>query len=391
MTRGAAVTWVPVDSRDPAELVGLANGSSVGPSRPSLVHWPAAPVVAAFVVSRVVAVAALVIGGSVDEGRWSTAGLTTWDGEWYLLIARHGYGRLPVAEPGTRWPFFPLLPATARALGLIGIPPRWGLIVVANVAFLVALAGVWRLAGAFFSRRVAVIAVWAAAIAPFGSVFSMGYPSSLFLAASTWAFVFVHERRYWAAGAVGVVATLARPNGVVVLVGLAVAVVWNATTPVTEREARLPTARLVGIVSAPGVFALGLWCVELWRWTGDPIAFWSAKRAWNELTIVGFVRTWGADALPHVAVAAVAITLVVVAVRRLPPAWTVFTACYLLPSMGLGLVGLGRYSGECFPVLVACGIALQRVPRAIAATLLAASTAAMAGVAIVMTTHRLIP
>jgi hypothetical protein len=391
VTSGAAPTGIPVESQDVPEPVGLGDGSGAGSSGPALVHWPTAPVLAAFVVSRVVAVAALLTGGSVAAGQLSTAGLTSWDGQWYLMIARHGYGGPPVAQPGTRWPFFPLLPATARAVGLVGVSPRWGLIVVANVAFLIALAGVWRLACGFFSRRVAVISVWAAAVAPFGSVFSMGYPSSLVLAASTWAFVFVHERRYMAAGATGVVATLARPNGVVVLVGLAVAVCWSAMTPVTEGEARPPMPRVLGIVSGPGLFALGLWCVELWRWTGDPLAFWSAKRAWNELTIVGFVQTWVRDALPHVVVAALAIALVLVAVRRLQPAWIVFTACYLLPSLGLGLVGLGRYSGESFPVLVACGIALERVPRTIAAILLAASAAAMAGVAIVMASHRLIP
>jgi hypothetical protein len=338
-----------------------------------------------------VAVAALVIGGSVDEGRASTAGLTSWDGQWYLMIARRGYGGRPVAQPGTRWPFFPLLPATARVLGMVGLSPRWGLILVTNVAFVIALAGVWRLACGFFSRRVAVIAVWAAAMAPFGSVFSMGYPSSLFLAASTWAFVFVHERRYLAAGATGLLATLARPNGVVVLAGLAFALWWRARTPVSDGETRQPMTRILGTVLGPGLVALGAWCVELWRWSGDPLAFWHAKRAWNELTIVGFVQTWARDALPHVVVAVLAIGLIVVAVRRLQPAWIVFAACYLLPSLGLGLVGLGRYSGECFPVLIACGIALERVPRTMAAFLLAASATAMAGVAFVITTHGLIP
>jgi hypothetical protein len=345
----------------------------------------------AFVVSRVVAVAALLIGGSVDEGRPSTAGLISWDGHWYLMIAGRGYGQRPVVHAGTRWPFFPLLPGTAHALGIVGVPLRWGLIVIANVAFVIALAGVWRLARGCCSRRVAVIAVWAAALAPFASVFSMGYPSSLFLAASTWAFVFVHERRYLAAGATGVIATLARPNGVVVLVGLAVAGWWSARAGVTDGDARQPAARVVGIVCGPGLLALGLWCVQLWRWSRDPFAFWSAKRAWDELTIVRFVQTWPRDALPHVFVAALAITLVVVAVRRLEPAWVVFAACYLLPSLALGLVGLGRYSGECFPVLVACGIALERASRTTAAILLASSAAAMAGVAIVITTHGLIP
>ena len=391
VTTGSAPAPVPVECQDVPAPVGLDVGARTGSSVPAFARSPTGHVLAAFVLSRVVAVAALVIGGSVDAGRLSTDGLTSWDGQWYLMIARHGYGRVPVAQPGTRWPFFPLLPATARALGLVGVSPRWGLIVVANVAFVIALAGVWRLASGFFSRRVAVISVWAAAVAPFGSVFSMGYPSSLFLAASTWAFVFVHERRYLAAGAMGVVATLARPNGVVVLVGLAVAVCWSATTRVTAGEPRQPVTRVLGIVCGPGLVALGVWCIQLWRWTGDPVAFWSAKSAWNELTIVRLVQTWGSDALPHVVVAALAITLVGLAARRLEPAWIVYTACYLLPSLGLGIIGLGRYSGECFPVLVACGIALERAARAIKAILLASSAAAMAVVAIVMTTYRLIP
>jgi hypothetical protein len=184
---------------------------------------------------------------------------------------------------------------------------------------------------------------------------------------------------------------LARPNGVVVLAGLAFALWWSARTPVSDGETREPMTRILGTVLGPGLFALGAWCVELWRWSGDPLAFWHAKRAWNEITIVGFVQTWARDALPHVVVAVLAIGLIVVAVRRLQPAWIVFAACYLLPSLGLGLVGLGRYSGECFPVLIACGIALERVPRAMAAILLAASATAMAGVAFVITTHGLIP
>jgi hypothetical protein len=387
----AGSTGIHLEAQDQAALVRVEYGYRTRPAAPVSVRWPVGPVAAAFVVSRVVAVAGLLIGGSVDEGRLSTAGLTSWDGQWYLMIARRGYGLPPVARPGTRWPFFPLLPATARAIGLLGVSPRWGLTVVANAAFVIALAGVWRLAGAFFSRRVAVIALWGAAIAPFSSVFSMGYPSSLFLAASTWAFVFVHDRRYLAAGTAGVLATLARPNGVVVLVGLAAAVCWSARTTVADGDARRPLTRVLRIVCGPGLFALGVWCVELWRWSGDPFAFWSAKRAWNELTIVQFVQTWPRDALPHIVVAALAIALIVVAARRLQPAWVLFAACYLLPSLGLGLVGLGRYSGECFPVLVACGIALERAPRTITAILLATSATAMALVAIAVSTYGLIP
>ena len=46
-------------------------------------RWLMHPVAAAFAVSRMVAVAALLAGGSSTQGRPSTGGLTAWDGQWY--------------------------------------------------------------------------------------------------------------------------------------------------------------------------------------------------------------------------------------------------------------------------------------------------------------------
>ncbi|HKA04102.1 MAG TPA: hypothetical protein VKD67_07220, partial [Acidimicrobiales bacterium] len=138
-------------------------------------RWLVHTVTEAFVTSRLVAIGALLVGGTAHAGQASTGGLTAWDGHWYLLIVRSGYGLPPSAHRWSRWPFFPLLPGTAHVLGLVGFPTRLALITVANAVFLVALAGVWRVASAGRSRQVAVIAVWLAAVAPFASVFSMAY------------------------------------------------------------------------------------------------------------------------------------------------------------------------------------------------------------------------
>ena len=46
--------------------------------------------------------------------------------------------------------------------------------------------------------------------------------------------------------------------------------------------------------------------------------------------------------------------------RQLPASWTLFSGLYLLPSLGLGVVGLGRYTNECFPPFVAAGELLER-------------------------------
>jgi hypothetical protein len=278
----------------------------------------------------------------------------------------------------------------ARAFLMVGVPPRWGLIAVTNVAFAIGLAGVWRLASRVGSRRVAVIAVWAVAVAPFASVFSMGYPSSLFLAGSTWAFVFLNSHRYLAAGFAGAVATLSRPNGVVVLVALAIAVCCSGRSTTGEQPLRKLWQR-AGLVCGPGLVALGFWCFELWRWTGNPLVFWTAKAGWNELTIVTFIHTWARDGIPHLLVAAGAIALVLATSRRMPPAWITLAALYVLPSLGFGIIGLGRYSGECFPVVVACGIVLESAPRLLLRAVLAVSAAVMAGLALAITAQGLVP
>ena len=50
--------------------------------------------------------------------------------------------------------------------------------------------------------------------------------------------------------------------------------------------------------------------------------------------------------------------------KRLPLSWLVFGALYLIPSLQLGMVGVGRYANECFPPFVGAGQILERWPRA---------------------------
>ena len=64
--------------------------------------------------------------------------------------------------------------------------------------------------------------------------------------------------------------------------------------------------------------------------------------------------------------------------RRLPASWTIFTVLYLLPSLVLGMVGLGRYANECFPPFVAAGVLLERSRRAVQAGVVAAAVVAQA-------------
>ena len=299
---------------------------------------------------------------------------TRWDGAFYLDIARNGYG--PVDIPFPKWPFFPLLPALIRALDQVA-NDRVAIFVLNQLVFLLALAGVYRLASRHGGRAVATLAVWSLALFPASFVFSMTYPSAIFLAASVWAFVLVEDHHDVAAGLVAVGAALVRPNGLVLAVALVIAV-WSWRRAV--------------LVAAPSVVAVAAWCAYCADRTGDPLVFLTTKSRWQEITFVGLFEghvKW--SVLPHVVLAVGALVVLWVQRRRLPVGWLVFGALYLIPSLQLGMVGVGRYANECFAPFVAAGQILERWSRPAQYAVLAASTVGLVLFAFVAARYDLVP
>jgi MYXO-CTERM domain-containing protein len=141
-----------------------------------------------------------------------------------------------------------------------------------------------------------------------------------------------------------------RPNGIVLAITLVLV---------------LRSWRRVLVVCAPSVVAVAIWCAFCYQWTGDALVFLSSKEGWPEVTVKAFaLAPWRYDyVFPHLFLALAALGALLLVRRRLPFAWTVFTVLYLLPSLGLGMVGLGRYANECFPPFVAAGQLLHRVGR----------------------------
>src|SRR4051795_12561428 len=320
--------------------VAVAERDVASPRR--VLPWTG--VVAPWLLSRVVSVVVLLAAVN-DPARGSrfVQVATRWDGAFYLDIARNGYG--PVDIPFPKWPFFPLLPGLIRALSEVA-DDKAAIFVVNQVLFLVALVGVHRLASRHGGVTVARLATWALALFPASFVFSMTYPSAIFLAASVWAFVLVEDDHDLAAGLVAVGAALVRPNGAVLVIALVVAVrAW----------------RRAFLVAGPALVAFAAWCIYCWDRTGDPLVFLTTKSRWQEVTFVGLFEghvKW--SVLPHVLLAIGALVLLVVQRKRLPVSWLVFGALYLIPSLQLGMVGVGRYANECFPPFVGIDQLLAR-------------------------------
>ncbi len=96
-----------------------------------------------------------------------------------------------------------------------------------------------------------MLAVWSLALFPAAFVFSLLYPSAIFLAASVWAFLLVEDRHDGWAGIVVAVAVLTRPNGIVLAVALGIGLV------VIRRAWRRAL-----VVCGPAVVAVGIWCAS---------------------------------------------------------------------------------------------------------------------------------
>jgi hypothetical protein len=347
--------------------------------------FPWRPVLLAWLVSRAIGAFVLMILGARDAPHPDITRLVMWDGQWYKIIAHTGYGTPPIPDVWTPWPFFPLYPGLVRGLVTFGSPYSFAQVALANLATLVALAGVWRLARRHVSTSAASYAVWITALFPGALTFVMGYPDSLYVAGAVWAFILMEDRKVVAAGLAALVATAARPNGFIVVIALAVAV-W---AEYRGREDRTGLPRRIALLAAPSVAFLIAWCVACWYLTDDPIVFLTAKQAWHEYTLFG--APGHADALMHVALGVILALPFLARIRRQPPSWIVLVALTLLPALALGVVGLARYAVQCFPLAIAAGQTLERATPKLARLALVASAAGLVGYGLLVTKASYVP
>lgn len=194
-----------------------------------------APLIAAFAGSRLVILAAAVLveagmfvvnprlvhGDSAPILRF----LTTWDGDWFVGIARNGYHLEAFGDTGYHdYAFFPLYPMLVRVLALPW-PHLVGLLGVALnvVLFAIALVLLVRLARPHLGEARAVRAAALLALFPFSFVFTMAYSETLTLVLIVASFLAV-ERGY--AGRAGIffgLASLTRAQSAFYLLPLVIA------------------------------------------------------------------------------------------------------------------------------------------------------------------------
>ncbi|MEY2434722.1 MAG: hypothetical protein QOC92_4447 [Acidimicrobiaceae bacterium] len=366
--------------------VRTVASESVAPAQPtrrprvSLTVWLYCAI--ATTLTAIVAVAPSVWPRGDAPGRpqmvvdWLLGNWLWWDGGWYLHIAQYGYSYHPNQQSSVA--FFPVYPLAVRLVG--GLVPG-GFALAAVVISMVSGLAVLVLFRRWCERRMSSVAAWwstvVLAVYPFAwFLYGAAYADALFLAMTLLAFLLLEDDRPVAAGLAGMVATAARPTGVVVLIGL-IAVMLHHRGVLQNVRGRVRRRDLGVGVAAVGVVG---WCTWLALRFGHPFAFIETEGAkgWDRAPGLatwlkfGFFKHLTHDPPTKWAPFVLQGLLCVAFAAAVPAVWRRFGAGYgiyvaaavLVPAVSTDdFMGTGRYMLAAFPVFALIGSNLATAPR----------------------------
>ncbi len=236
-------------------------------------------------------------------------GLIRHDSWWYVNIATRGYnmGNLETGEQGNV-AFFPLYPLLARMTAALTGNVYLAGVLVANIAFLVALSYLYALTRREFDDPTAARAVFYFAGAPTAVFFSAMYTESVFVLLVIMTFYYARERQWVGAALAGALCAATRNTGVLLAAVIALEGMhqhgvrflptsWNAVHlrdhVRTLFKGVLPSWRsLLAAAFVPmGLFAYMAYLAIKF---GDPIAFITVQATWGrETNPAGITRVIG--------------------------------------------------------------------------------------------------
>ncbi|MGJ7908917.1 hypothetical protein ACOQFL_20820 [Actinopolyspora sp. H202] len=184
-----------------------------------------------------------------------TERLFSWDADWYLWIAEHGYaptGQTMLngngdADPQSVLAFFPGFPLLTHGVAFLpGLDPPTAAMLVNLAAGLACAYGLARLGRTVSgSQRAGLVLVALFAAAPMSIVLSMPYSESLFCALAVWALLGVLERRWVQAGVACALAGTVRHTGAALITVVMIAAL---VALLHRRDGNRP---LIALLAAP--------------------------------------------------------------------------------------------------------------------------------------------
>ncbi len=312
-------------------------------------------------------------------------GLFSWDAGWYESIAVHGYGFLGYSSLR----FFPLFPLIVKIFSFVLLGNvRLSLLAVANLSDLCGLVLlVVLVARETGDNGLATRSAWLISLAPAAFTYVMGYAEATLLVFTVATFIALRSHRWWWTMALGILAGLTRPIGIL----LAIPVLVEAFRGLWEADIRERIARIAAIAGGPiGVAGylsfLGLYYNHLLA----PIHIEQRHRGgftdplitlYHETSML--ISGHHLEEALHLPWALLAVALIVVAFWKLPSPYGAFALAVILVALsGHNIDSFERYAMSAFPLVIA-GAFLTADPKierlvlsGLAASLVAYSTLA---------------
>jgi len=278
-------------------------------------------------------------------------GLCAWDCREYAALAKDGY----VLAHSTN--FWPMLPWYARPLVWLHLSPYAAVVVVANLASLVAYVAIYRVFEILDGEEPARWGLALFAAYPFAFFFGVGYTDPLMVAAgATGMWLALTGRHVWAnvALAAGV---MSRVPATLAWLGLAAVQLRDRTRWRTRAALLIPVAVTL------------VWPLHNWVRFGDPLAWMHARKLWGwhgSINVFRGMTYWHRNArmllvYPFFALIPGAGVVGLMWHRRWMP-----LAAFAVPSFvlfcGIGAYGLGRYTASVWPAFLPLGVWLARRP-----------------------------
>ncbi|MCZ4117865.1 hypothetical protein [Streptomyces sp. H39-S7] len=348
----------------------------------------AAPALILFAVTRLVG-AVLVTAWALRVGLHPRSLFgQSWDARWSERIAEWGYGTF-FPSAGTQGmsfsdlAFFPLYPALIKAgSAVLPIGRINTALLIAWTAAALAAWGIYAIGERLHGRRAGITLVLLWGLLPHSVVLTMAYTEPLLTACAAWALHALLIRRWLAAGALALLAGLARPSGIAVAAAVAATVVADAWS---RRRAGQPQERAAwaAVLVAP----LG-WCGYV-GWvglqTGRPLGYFDVQGRWgsrfdfgrDSLEYVRHLILGGDRLMSYMVVAIIAAALVLLALallERIPLPLAVYAGVLVIIALG-GSHYFGskpRFLLPAFPLLIPAALALAKARPRTAAVAVAA-------------------
>jgi len=294
-----------------------------------------------------------------------------------MTIAAGGYAHVPLStalatHTQENWVFFPLFPVSARVLGhVLGVSVFWAGVALTNACFLAFLFILYRWVQRDWSARAARFAVAFAAFVPLAPYTAEFRETSMLLLLAAVCLERLVHRHMAQAAIAGALASLAQPDGILLVIPFMVTC-WLLLRGPEDRR-----AGMLGVALSP-LFALG---AGVMAWVsaadaGTALAFLREQAAWGRAfrlplyAFVPFLRhpSWvtavGWASAP-VAIAATVLGLVAAIYlwrRKAAVELTVYLLVVVVAATASTVVlGLPRFIAGAPPLFIAGGIAPRRV------------------------------